>query len=480
MSKKKTRTRIEKDSMGTMEVPADVLYGATTQRAVLNFPIAHRDMGWELIHAFVLLKSAAAAANHKLGKLDAKRSKLIQKACNEILKALEDPTERQEMMRHFPVDMYQTGSGTSTNMNVNEVISNIACRSAGKKIGAQDPVHPNDHVNMGQSSNDTMPTAMQIASAIHIKAGLVPELKKLEKSLAKKARQFDSIVKIGRTHLQDATPIRLGQEFSGYAAQAGYAVERATQALAELAGNMPIGGTAVGTGINTHPRFSKLVCSELSKSTSIRFSPAQNHFEAQSTRDCVVDAHGRLNTIAISLSTIASNIRIMASGPRCGIGELELPAVQPGSSIMPGKINPVIIESVMQVSMRVTGNHVAISVGGMGGTGSIMELNLSMPLMAVTLMESITLLGNVAEVFTSKCIEGIKPNRKAIKESVERSLMLGTALAPIIGYNEAAHIAHECYDNNMTIREYCLKNDILPVDELDEALDITSMTHPHA
>ena len=477
---KKTATRTEKDSMGTMKVPADVLYGATTQRAVLNFPIAHRGMGWEIIHAFVLLKSSAATANEKLGKLDARRSKLIQKACKEINTSLEDPSSREEMMRHFPVDMYQTGSGTSTNMNVNEVISNIACRAAGKKIGAQDPIHPNDHVNMGQSSNDTMPTAMQIAASVHIKGGLMPNLKKLERSLARKTKQFDSIVKIGRTHLQDATPIRLGQEFSGFTTQAKYAVERATQAMKELAGNMPIGGTAVGTGINTHPRFSKIVCSELSKATGIRFTESPNHFEAQATRDCVVDAHGRLNTIAVSLSTIASNIRIMACGPRCGIGELDLPAVQPGSSIMPGKINPVIIESVMQVSMRVAGNQVTISIGGMGGTGSLMELNLSMPLAAVTMLESITLLGNVSDVFTTKCIDGIKPNRKAIKESVERSLMLGTALAPIIGYNEAAHIAHECYDKGLTIREYCLQNNILPADELDKALDVSSMTYPHS
>ncbi|MEE2906380.1 MAG: class II fumarate hydratase [Planctomycetota bacterium] len=476
---KKSATRIEKDSMGSMEVPIDMLYGATTQRAVRNFPVAHRGMGWEVIHAFVNLKSAAATANEKLGKLDAKRVRLIRKACKEINSALEDPAQRQGMMRHFPVDMYQTGSGTSTNMNVNEVISNLACQAAGKKIGAQDPVHPNDHVNMGQSSNDTMPSAMQIAAASHIKHALLPSLKKLERSLARKAKQFDSIVKIGRTHLQDATPIRLGQEFSGYEAQLTHSITRATLAMQDLAENMPIGGTAVGTGINTHPRFSKLVCSELSRTLGLKFTEAANHFEAQATRACVVGAHGRLNTIAVSLSTIASNIRIMGCGPRCGIGELELPAIQPGSSIMPGKINPVIVESVMQVSMRVAGNHVTVSIGGMGGTGSLMELNLAMPLMAVLLLESITLLSNVADVFKSKCVDGIKPNRKAIKESVERSLMLGTALAPIIGYNEAAHIAHECYDQGLTIREYCLQNNILPADELDKALDVTSMTYPH-
>lgn len=473
-----TATRIEKDSMGTMEVPGDVLYGATTQRAVLNFPISHHDMGWQTIHAFAQLKHAAATANRKLEKLDQRRCNLIRKACERIMADLENVETRQTMMRHFPVDVYQTGSGTSTNMNVNEVVSNMACEAAGKKIGAQDPVHPNNHVNMGQSSNDTMPTAMQIAAATHAKHILLPGLKLLEKSLRKKSRQFDKIVKIGRTHLQDATPIRLGQEFSGFAAQVQYGIERTQAAIRALAENMPIGGTAVGTGINTHPRFGKMVCSELTKETGVKFREAPNHFEAQSTRDCVVDAHGHLNTIAVSLSRIASDIRLMGCGPRCGIGEIELPEIQPGSSIMPGKVNPVLVESVMQVAMRVAGNHVTITVGGMGGTGSLMELNLSMPLATVTLLESITLLGNSAEIFATRCVDGIKANRKAIKETVERSLMLGTALAPIIGYNEAARIAHECYENGMTIREYCLRNNVLPEDELNNALDITSMTHP--
>ncbi|MCH2136685.1 MAG: class II fumarate hydratase [Phycisphaerales bacterium] len=483
-TKKKTaartpRTRTETDSMGAMDVPADVLYGATTQRAVLNFPIAHRPVGWEVIHAFTLLKRSAAQANRSLGKLDTRRSRLIEKACDEVVAMLDDPDSRGDMMRHFPVDVFQTGSGTSTNMNVNEVVSNIACVGAGSKIGAQDPIHPNDHVNMGQSSNDTFPTAMQIAAADHIKRSLIPALKTLHRSLKRKAKAFDKIVKIGRTHLQDATPIRLGQEFSGYAAQAEYCIERANSALESLAGNLPIGGTAVGTGINTHPKFGRLVASALSKATGVRFKEAPNHFEAQATRDCVCEAHGQLRTIAISMSKIASDIRFMGCGPRCGIHELELPAIQPGSSIMPGKVNPVLVESVMQVAMKVSGNDVAVGMGNLGGAGSMMELSLAMPMMADVLLESITIIGNVAALFATDCVDGLKANRKEIAATVERSLMLGTALAPVLGYNEAAHIAKASYKEGCTIREYCLENNILPAKELDELLDVTSMTHPH-
>ncbi|MCH2152209.1 MAG: class II fumarate hydratase [Phycisphaerales bacterium] len=487
MAKKKTTKkssrskapRIDRDSMGPVEVPSDALYGASTQRAVENFPISTGGLDWTLIHAFAQLKHAAAHANEQLGKLPAKQARLIRKAADQIVAGTEDPETRGEMMKHFPVGTYQTGSGTSSNVNMNEVISNMSCLAAGTAIGSKKPVHPNDHVNMGQSSNDTMPTAMQIASAVQLKNNLIPSLKVLERSLKKKARQFDGIVKIGRTHLQDATPIRLGQEFSGYAAQITHAIRRATESMSELAGNMPIGGTAVGTGINTHPRFSKIVCSELSKATGVKFREAENHFEAQATRDCVVDAHGRLNAIAVSLSTIASNIRFMACGPRCGIQEIDLPAIQPGSSIMPGKVNPVLVESVMQVAMKVAGNNTTINIGGMGGTGSLMELNVAMPVMAEALLDSIQILGNVSRIFATHCVDGIAANKKAIKDSVEKSLMLGTALAPVIGYDEAAHIAHECYDSGMTIREYATKHSTLPPKELEEVLDVTAMTYPH-
>ncbi|HCA39530.1 MAG TPA: class II fumarate hydratase [Phycisphaerales bacterium] len=332
---------------------------------------------------------------------------------------------------------------------------------------------------MGQSSNDTFPTAIQVAAASHLKKLMVPDLKKLASALHRKAKQFDGIVKIGRTHLQDATPIRLGQEFSGFAAQMDLAVERGHKAIEALATDLPIGGTAVGTGINTHPRFGSLVARRLSKDTGVRFREAGNHFEAQASRDCIVEAHGNLRTIAISLSKIASDIRYMGSGPRCGINEIELPAIQPGSSIMPGKVNPVLVESVMQVAMKVSGNDVAIGIAGMGGTGSLMDLNVAQPMMSDCLLESIKIIGNVSRLFAESCVKGIKANRKEIKQKVERSLMLGTALAPVIGYEEASRIAKACYKSGQTIREYCLEHDILPAAQLDELLDITSMTYPH-
>ena len=478
MAKKKTRT--EHDSMGTMTVPADVLYGASTQRAVLNFPISGRAVGHEVIHAFALLKRAAAETNHELGRLTQKRRRLITSACSDIAEAIElGGEDRDAMMRNFPVDVFQTGSGTSSNMNTNEVVSNMACLAAGKGIGAQDPVHPNDHVNLGQSSNDTFPTAMQVAGCVQIKTTLLPALKKLARTLHRKAKQFDGIVKIGRTHLQDATPIRLGQEFSGYAAQADYAVQRATRAMDVMASNLPIGGTAVGTGINTHPRFARGVASRLSKATGVRFKEAANHFEAQATRDCIVEAHGLLRTISISLSKMASDIRLMGSGPRCSWSELILPELQPGSSIMPGKVNPVLVETIMQVCSQVEGNDVTIGVGAMGGVGSLMELNVSMPCMAERLLESIRLIANSSEVFADDCVSGIKADKKRIAASVEQSLMLGTALVPVIGYNKAAEIAHHAHETGQTIREYCLEHGILDAATLDEVLDVSGMTRPH-
>jgi len=480
MAKKKVKTRTEHDSMGTMTVPADVLYGASTQRAVLNFPISGRAVGHEVIHAFSLLKHAAADSNHELGKLPQKRRRLIVNACKEVASSLEgDEQQRTAMMRNFPVDVFQTGSGTSSNMNTNEVISNMACLAAGAKIGAQDPVHPNDHVNMGQSSNDTFPTAMQVAACVQIKENLLPALKNLARALHRKSRQFDKYVKIGRTHLQDATPIRLGQEFSGYATQVDHAIDRAKRASEAMATNLPIGGTAVGTGINTHPRFGRLVAARLAKMTGIRFKEAANHFEAQATRDCVVEAHGLLRTISISLSKIASDIRLMGSGPRASWFEIILPELQPGSSIMPGKVNPVLVESVMQITAQVEGNDVTVGVCAMGGVGSLMELNVGMPCMAERLLESIRLLSHVSNLFADNCVTGLKANRKRINETVEQSLMLGTALAPVIGYNKAAEIAHHAYETGQTIREYCLSHGILDAKTLDEVLDVSEMTHPH-
>ena len=478
-----SKTRIERDSMGEMKVPAHVLYGASTQRAVLNFPVSGRPVPAGVIHAFGLLKRACAEVNMELGKLDRKRGKLITSACDAIIAGLEGRKSvlgagEAEVMQHFPIDVFQTGSGTSTNMNANEVLSNLACQAAGKKVGAKDPVHPTDHVNMGQSSNDPFPTAMQVAAAVAIARDLVPALKSLARALSTKARQWDAVVKIGRTHLMDATPIRAGQEFSGFAAQAQYGVTRAERAVKRLAENLPIGGTAVGTGINTHPRFGALVAGRLSKATKLTFGEAGNHFEAQATRDCVVEASGELKTIAVSLSKIANDIRWLGSGPRCGLFELSLPATQPGSSIMPGKVNPVMCESVIQVAAQVLGNDTAIALGGFGGVGSLLQLNVAMPMMAANLMDSITLLAGASTVFTDNCLKGLKINRKIATGLVEKSLMMCTSLAPEIGYDQAAQVAKGAFASGQTVREYVLEHGLVDPKRLDELLDPASMTEP--
>ncbi len=478
MAKQKLKTRIECDSMGEMVVPSHVLYGASTQRALLNFPISGKTLPPSLICAYALLKRSAAVVNHKLNLLDQRRATLIVDACDAILDVFDDPNREASMMDHFPLDVFQTGSGTSTNMNINEVISNIACKEAGGKIGAKNPVHPNDHVNLGQSSNDTFPTAMQIAACVEIYNYLIPKLKSMRKSLKAKAKKWDKIVTIGRTHLMDATPIRVGQIFSGYAASIDYSVRRAERAMVRLAENMPIGGTAVGTGMNTHPKFAAMVCRELSKSTRISFSEANNHFEAQATRDCVVEAHGELKTIATSISKIANDIRWLGSGPRCGLFQLSLPAVQPGSSIMPGKVNPVICESAMQVFCKIVGNDVSITTAASGGIGSLLELNLCMPLIADCLIESIQLLAQTAETLDEKLIQGLDVNREIAEGLVEQSLMVGTALAPVLGYDAAAKLAKEAFISGETIRQCVLREQLLSEEELDELLDFHAMTKP--
>ncbi|MCL4195854.1 MAG: class II fumarate hydratase [Phycisphaerales bacterium] len=468
-----TATRVEKDSMGEMTVPAEALYGATTQRAVENFPISGRPVPAEIIHAFGLLKKACAETNLSLKKLDEPRAKAIIKAAEAIAQGKHD--------REFPIDIFQTGSGTSTNMNVNEVIANLTCLAAKKSIGSRDhknAVHPNDHVNMGQSSNDTFPTAMQVAAAVAIDKDLIPALTRLAKELNKKARQWDKIVKVGRTHLMDATPIRLGQQFSGYAAAAEYGVMRARRAMQRLAENLPIGGTAVGTGINTHPKFGRMVCEALSKATGVKFAEAPNHFEAQATRDCVVEASGELKTIAVALSKIANDIRWLGSGPRCGLFELSLPATQPGSSIMPGKVNPVMCESMMQVACQVIGNDAAVTLGGLGGIGSLFELNVAMPMMADNMQTSIRLLANASNAFVDKLVVGLEVNEKIATGFVERSLMLCTKLAPVIGYDAAAKAAKAAFDEGVTIREYCRRHNLVDEKTLDKLLDAKSMTEP--
>lgn len=467
-------TRIEKDSMGEMPVPADALYGASTARAVANFPIANRPLPPAVIHAFGHLKAACAQANKDLGKLDATLADAIIAAADEVAQGKHDA--------HFPVDVYQTGSGTSTNMNANEVIATLANQrlAGGPKGPASDSkVHPNDHVNMGQSSNDTFPTAMCIAGGLCLANQLSSALSKLSDELSNKAKQWDGIVKIGRTHLMDATPIRLGQVFGGFADQIAFAELRLGEAMGELAA-LPIGGTAVGTGINAHPDFAGLVAKTLVERTdAVEFVEAANHHvEAQATKDGFVRAHGYLKATVVSLSKIANDIRHLGSGPRCGIGELNLPAIQPGSSIMPGKVNPVICESVMQVCCRVIGNDATVTMAGMGGVGSIFELNVAMPVMIDAFLESVTLLSNVCNVFVDKLLVGLEVNEARCAELLEQSLMTITALAPEIGYDKCSALAKQAHKEGKTIKQIVGEQNLMPEQRLNELMDYDSMTRP--
>ncbi len=460
------KTRMERDSMGEMSVPAHALYGASTQRAVLNFPVSGYRFSRPFIRALGLIKWAAAQANHDLGLLDAHRSALIVQAAEEVIEGKLD--------EHFPLDIFQTGSGTSTNTNANEVISNRACQLDGKEIGAKDPVHPNDHVNMGQSSNDVIPSAMHVSAAEQLKTCLLPSLEKLQNSLGEKAKEFDDVIKIGRTHLMDATPVRLGQEFGGYAQQVGYARERAQKAI-DVLQELALGGTAVGTGLNRHVDFPAKVMRHLEQRTGIAFREAKDHFEAQGGKDAIVEASGQLKTIAVSLFKIANDIRWLGSGPRCGIGEIQLPSTQPGSSIMPGKVNPVMCEATMMVCAQVFGNDAVITWAGANGN---FELNVMMPVMAHNLLESIRLLGNVSEILAEKCVRGITANVERCKELVELSMAMVTSLAPKIGYDRAAEIAKESAKTGKTVREICREKKVLPEAELNAALDPVSMTEP--
>jgi fumarate hydratase, class II len=466
-----SKFRTERDTMGEMQVPHDAHYGASTARAVENFPVANEPVPPSVLHAFGHLKAACAAANLELGKLDKKRA--IIAAAKEVAAGEHDD--------HFPVDIYQTGSGTSTNMNANEVIANVANIRLGFGVGAkgkEGAVHPNDHVNMGQSSNDTFPAAMHVAAALVVSEQLIPALERLHAELTKKAKAWDKIVKIGRTHLMDATPIRVGQVFGGYAAQAHYSVIRAERALKRLQENNPIGGTAVGTGINTHPQFAAKVCAVLSRELGVEFTEAENHPEAQAAKDSFVEAHGELKTIAVALTKIANDIRWLGSGPRCSIFELSLPATQPGSSIMPGKVNPVICESVMQVACRVVGNDATVTTAALGGIGSLFELNVAMPVMIDAFMESVKLLANSTNVFVDKLLVDLEVNEERCAQLIDQSLMMVTSLAPKIGYEGAAAMAKEAFKSGKTIRELCRDKKILPEAELNEALDPWKMTEP--
>ncbi|MGH1364156.1 MAG: class II fumarate hydratase [Calditrichia bacterium] len=458
--------RIEKDSMGEMQVPNSAYWGAQTQRAVENFPISGIRFPRRFIRAMGMLKKSAALTNAALGRLDEKLASGIAAAADEVIAGKLD--------EHFVVDIYQTGSGTSSNMNSNEVIANRANEIMGGSIGDKSPIHPNDHVNMGQSSNDTIPTSMHVSAMEAIDQDLMPALRVLHAALDAKAKEFDKIIKIGRTHLQDATPIRLGQEFSGYASMISHGIKRLENVTNHL-GELAIGGTAVGTGINTHPEFGSRVAKKLCEMTGLKFREAENHFEAQASKDAYVEASGALKTIAVSLMKIGNDVRWLGSGPRCGIGELLLPEVQPGSSIMPGKVNPVIAEALTMVCAQVIGNDAAITVGGMSGN---FELNVMMPMMAHNMLQSIHLLSTSSQVFSEKCIVGLRADEERNSEMVEKSLAMCTSLAPIIGYDNAAAIAKEAYKTGRTVRDVAREKGLMSDEELAKVLDPMSMTEP--
>jgi len=473
-----TEYRTERDSMGEVHVPANAYYGAQTQRAVENFPISGWTIPAELIHAMGLVKYACAVANRDLGKLtgsgknplsDEQVDALLD-ACREVADGKLDP--------EFPIDVFQTGSGTSSNMNINEVISNRAIELlGGDRFAAEKPVHPNDHVNMGQSTNDTFPTAIHLAVARAIHDSLIPALQQFADVLTDKANAWDAIIKTGRTHLADATPLRLGQEFGGFARQLELSCERATRA-ANAVLELPVGGTAVGTGINTHPEFGSRVAAELTNQTGLPFTEAANHFEANSQRDGLVECHGQLRAIATTLLGVANNIRWLGSGPRCGFYEVKLPDLQPGSSIMPGKVNPVMCESLMQVCARVVGNDQTIAFSG--ATGGNFQLNIMMPVMGHATLESIRLLTGGTRAFVDLCAKDIEANREACEAAVEKSLSMVTSLNPYIGYEKAAEIAKEAFKTGKTIRELCREKQVLPDEQVNAALDPWKMTEPQA
>jgi fumarate hydratase, class II len=453
-------TRTERDSMGEVEVPAEALYGASTQRAVLNFPISGQRFPRRFIRALALIKEAAADTNEELGLLGADVAEAIGAAAADVAEGAHDA--------QFPIDIFQTGSGTSTNTNMNEVVA----RLASDRLGGGRQVHPNDDVNRCQSSNDTIPTAMQLAAAMAIEEDLLPALETLRAALDAKADELWPIVKTGRTHLQDATPIRLGQEFRGYAGQLEESIRRARAAQSELL-SIPLGGTAVGTGINAHPEFAARMAARLVGLTGLEVRESENHFHAQATLDAVIAAHGGLRTIALSLWKIASDVRLMAMGPRAGIAEIALPETQPGSSIMPGKVNPVIVESLTMVVARVIGNDATIAFGQ---TGSLLELNVMMPVTAAALLDSIALLAASARNFADRSVAGITATERG-PALVEQGLMLATALAPEIGYDAAAALAKEAFKTGRTIRELAAERGVTP-DRLDELLDPAAMTEP--
>jgi fumarate hydratase class II len=458
--------RTEMDSMGEMKVPRNAYWGPETQRAIENFPISGLRFPRIFLRALAMIKMAAAQVNMELGLLERRLGRAIVQAAREVLEGKFD--------HQFVLDIFQTGSGTSTNMNANEVIAHRANQILGGKIGDKKPIHPNDHVNLCQSSNDVIPSAIHIAAWEGIQKDLLPALKTLQKALEKKAREFDRVIKIGRTHLQDATPIRLGQEFSGYASMVKHGLRR----IENLRGNLSelaLGGTAVGTGINTHLRFARQVIKKINQMTGLAFRESENHFEAQGAKDAVVEASAALKTLSVSLWKVANDIRWLGSGPRCGIGEILIPPVQPGSSIMPGKVNPVIAEALSQVVAQVIGNDLTVAVAGMSGN---FELNVMMPVMTYNLLQSIHLLSIASSVFTEKCVNGLKADKERCREMIEKSLAMVTVLSPRIGHDAAAKIAREAYETGRTVREIAMEKKILPKGELEKILDPWRMTKP--
>ncbi|HZV36660.1 MAG TPA: class II fumarate hydratase [Verrucomicrobiae bacterium] len=457
--------RTEMDSMGEMKVPASAYYGAQTARAVENFPISNLRFSRPFIKALGLIKKHAAATNASLGYVPPKIAQAVQQAAQEVIDGKWDA--------QFVVDIFQTGSGTSTNMNANEVIANRAIEILGGKRGDKS-VHPNDHVNCGQSSNDVIPTAIHLATLDSIVHELLPAMKELHAALDKKSKEFENILKIGRTHLQDATPIRLGQEFSGYASQVEHGIER-LEKLEKNLGELALGGTAVGTGINTHIDFAKKTIEGIARETGLKLREAKNRFDAQASRDAAVEASGVLKTVGVSYIKIANDIRLLGSGPRCGIGELKLPATQPGSSIMPGKVNPVMCEMLIQVGAQVIGNDAVITFGGTFGN---FELNVMLPVMAHNLLQAVELLASGSRVFARRCIVGLEADKAKCEGNIENSLAMCTALAPVIGYDKAAKIAKIAYDTGKTIRQVALETSGLDKAKLEHLLDARSQTEP--
>jgi fumarate hydratase class II len=456
--------RIERDSLGEMEVPADAYWGAQTQRAVENFPISGITFGRRFVRALGVVKKAAAQANRDLGLVDDDVAAAIVEAADEVIAGDHDD--------QFPVDVFQTGSGTSSNMNANEVIANRAAELMGEEIGDR-VVHPNDHVNYGQSSNDVIPTAMHVASLEAVEKDLLPALQTLAEALDEKAEAFDGVVKTGRTHLQDATPVRLGQEFGGYRTQVEKGIARVENVRDHL-GELALGGTAVGTGLNTHPEFPEKAAAYISEETGVEFREADDHFEAQAAHDAMGEAHGALRTVAGSLNKIANDLRLLASGPRNGLGELEQPENQPGSSIMPGKINPVVAEAVNQVHKQVVGNDAAVAAGAAEGQ---IDLNLYKPVLAHNFLQSAELLTNASEVFAERFVAKLEANEEVCEEQVERSMALATALNPTIGYDKASEVAKAALKEDKTVREVVLEKGYLTEEEADEVLDPETMTH---